>query len=148
MVSSCRFIRFDNIDDGPAIEDIKITWLPKDNKGEYVYIYFGAVDEQAWVYLNGKFVGQRTFESDGGKDPDMLWTRPFMIDVTKLVHRDGPNNLAVRVHNYALQVKKGVIDDPTFLPIIYAIDDDNDNRISNSFSYKHPSLNKKIQLVH
>jgi len=29
----CRFMRFDNIDEGPASEDIKITWLPKDEEG-------------------------------------------------------------------------------------------------------------------
>lgn len=34
------------------------------------------------------------------------------------------NSIGWEVHNYATQVKKGVIDDPTFLPIIYAIDDE------------------------
>ena len=92
----------------------EVPALPKLNGGEHVYIYFGAVDEQAWVYLNGELVAEHTIESTGGKSIHALWERPFMVDITKIIHRDGPNTLTVRVHDSAAQ---GGIWRPVFLVV-------------------------------
>jgi beta-glucuronidase len=51
--------------------------------GERAFLRFGAVDYHAYVYLNGKFVG----EHEGG-------FTPFTFEVTKLL-RDGDNRLTV-----------------------------------------------------
>ena len=77
--------------------------LPEGSEGKLVYIYFGAVDEQAWVYLNGELVGEHTIESSGGLSVDTLWEQPFTVDITESVRRDRPNTLAVRVHDSIAQ---------------------------------------------
>ena len=51
--------------------------------GKRAFLRFGAVDYHAYVYLNGKFVG----EHEGG-------FTPFSFEVTKLL-RDGDNRLTV-----------------------------------------------------
>ena len=45
-------------------------------QGKEVSLMFGAVDESAWVWVNGKFSGKRLYV----KDPD--WSTPFAIDIT------------------------------------------------------------------
>lgn len=44
------------------------------------------------------------------------------------------------VHDYALKVKKGIIEDPTFLPVIYAADDDDDWEDPKVWKKCNPSL--------
>ena len=57
-----------------------------------VEMAFGAVDEVAWVWLNGKYVGQH----DEGT---MGWNRPFDLDVTEEIKYNGENVLVVRVYD-------------------------------------------------
>ena len=45
-------------------------------KGKEVYLIFGAVDESAWVWVNGKYSGKRLYV----RDPD--WSVPFAIRIT------------------------------------------------------------------
>ena len=73
--------------------------LPE-QKRKFATIYLGAVDEQAWIYLNGKLVFEHTVKSTG-LTILKLWEKPFSIDVSKLLYDDRPNVLAVRVHNEA-----------------------------------------------
>lgn len=52
----CRvyFYRFENIDDDPEVKDIKITTLPDDDRGIFVYRpsgEIGRIEEPAWVVL-------------------------------------------------------------------------------------------------
>jgi len=77
--------------------------LPKlpDKTRTFAYLYFPMADEQAWVYLNGQVVGEHTEKSEG-RTYDAIWDQPFAVDVTKHHKKDGPNLLAVRVHNAAL----------------------------------------------
>jgi hypothetical protein len=64
---------------------------------------FGAVDEQAWVYVNGKKVGEHSLQSESrpGHEvtPETLWDKPFTIKVKADVLKPGENLLAVRIHN-------------------------------------------------
>ena len=39
-------------------------------------LYFGAVDESCWVYVNRELAGEHIFEKDGD------WRTPFEIDIT------------------------------------------------------------------
>lgn len=57
-----------------------------------VELYFQAVDESAWVWLNGKYIGQHDVGPDG-------WDKPFWLDVTKEINWDGENVLTVRVED-------------------------------------------------
>ena len=61
-------------------------------------LWFQAVDEQAWVYLDGKAVFEHTTRSTGLEIND-LWTRPFAVDISN--HWDGKRaaQVTVRVHN-------------------------------------------------
>lgn len=89
----CRvyFYRFDNIDDDPEIEELKITTLPDDERGIHVYLpsgNIGRIEEPAWVILpDGRlFCSMRTnlgsvfyaVSSDGGAS----WTQasPLRFD--------------------------------------------------------------------
>lgn len=76
--------------------------MPKERKGERLAIEFGAVDEQAWVYVNGVLVGEHTAKSTG-KDAGSLWDQPFTIEVKPEQLLYGvENTFVVRVHNSAL----------------------------------------------
>ena len=67
---------------------------------KFAYVHFGAVDEQAWVYLNGKLIMEHTTKTTG-LVVHQLWLEPFGVDVSNQLRKDGPNVLAVRVHNSA-----------------------------------------------
>lgn len=73
--------------------------FPREWAGEPVHLTFGGVDEQAWVYVNGQFVGEHTVDSE--KLPvGELWNRPFTIKVPAEQVKPGEENvLVVRVHN-------------------------------------------------
>lgn len=61
--------------DGIAWYATSIT-IPPEWKGKReVYLYFGAVDEAAWVYLNGKLLGEHPFVK-----PDD-WNTPFSFRI-------------------------------------------------------------------
>ena len=69
--------------------------IPAEWKGREIEIYFGAVDESAWIYLNGKKTGERIFRK-GSED----WKTPFRIPITSVIDWDKPaQTLVVRVHD-------------------------------------------------
>jgi hypothetical protein len=65
---------------------------PKDWEGKKLLLAFGAVDEQAWVWLNGVKVG----ESTAGPS---AWNSAFEIDISNSIQPGRENILFVRVHN-------------------------------------------------
>ena len=66
-----------------------------------VSLHFGGVDEQAWVYVNGHYVGEHTVAATG-QPIATLWNKPFDIPVpAEILNPDGPNDLVVRVHTHA-----------------------------------------------
>ena len=72
---------------------------PAEWKGKTVRLLFGAVDEQAWVYVNGRLVREHTEKSEG-KSYNELWEAPFIAEVpSDQLELGKPNVLAVRVHN-------------------------------------------------
>jgi len=50
--------------------------IPESWKGKDIYLRFGAVDESAWVYVNGKLAGEHIYQH-----PDD-WILPFEIPIT------------------------------------------------------------------
>jgi len=77
----------------------RLTWdapavtMPK---GARLRLWFGAVDEQATVWVNGRKVGAHT------EPPDIGWDERFAVDVTGVLKPGQPNVIAVRVRNDAL----------------------------------------------
>ncbi|NCO35439.1 MAG: hypothetical protein AUJ92_14140 [Armatimonadetes bacterium CG2_30_59_28] len=59
-----------------------------------VEIAFGAVDEIAWVWINGRYVGQHDLGTEG-------WDKPFTLDVTKELKWGEKNQITVRVYDSA-----------------------------------------------
>lgn len=57
-------------------------------------IAFGGVDEVAWVWINGQYVGQHDLGTEG-------WDKPFALDVTKELKWGEKNQITVRVYDSA-----------------------------------------------
>ncbi len=65
---------------------------------EFLYLHFGAVDEDAYVYLNGKLVHEHSCDSTG-LHPSDIWTMPFVLDVRPHLKFGQKNTVAVRVYS-------------------------------------------------
>lgn len=59
-------------------------------KGRPVHLAFGGVDNEAYVYVNGTFVGEH-----------YGWNTPFILDISEAVNYKGQNAVAVRVYDGA-----------------------------------------------
>ncbi len=73
--------------------------LPPDWRGKPIRLLFGAVDKQAWIYVNGEQVREHTIESEG-MTVDALWDHPFTAEVAP--ERLKPNDwniLTIRVYS-------------------------------------------------
>ena len=55
---------------------------------------FGGVDECAWVWVNGVYVGGQDIGPEG-------WNQPFRVDVTRELRWGAPNQITVRAMNTA-----------------------------------------------
>jgi len=64
--------------------------MPEKIDSNAVEIAFGAVDEAAWVWLNGEYLGCHDLGLEG-------WNQPFEVDCRKEVRWGAENVLAVRV---------------------------------------------------
>lgn len=85
--------------------------VPENAQEQHIYLYFGAVDEQAWVYVNGEPALEHSAESTG-LGADAIWDLPFASEVSRLLHIGQPNRIAVRVHNKA---GRGGVTRPVYL---------------------------------
>jgi len=64
-------------------------------------MFFGAVDEQAEIWINGELALRHTSDVLG-LSKDFLWHMPFIFDPVKYM-KPGKNVIAVRVKNECLQ---------------------------------------------
>lgn len=97
--------------DTPAGNQTGFGWyrttftLPPEHAGKPVELQFGGVDEQAWVYVNGKPAGEHTLKSESRPGQEVtvedLWDRPFTLTIAPELLQAGPNALVVRIHNSA-----------------------------------------------
>jgi len=67
---------------------------PTEWDGKKLLLAFGAVDEMAWVWVNGKKAGEQTIGPSA-------WNSAFEIDISDCVQVGKKNTLAVRIHNSA-----------------------------------------------
>lgn len=73
-------------------------------------LQFSGVDEEAWVYVNGQFIGERSVKSTG-RTIGEIWEEPFAVAVPRELLRPGEENtFVVRVHDsaYAGGIYRGV----------------------------------------
>jgi hypothetical protein len=79
---------------------IGVTWyrgtfrLPTRPEHLAVDLRFAGVDETAWVWLNGDYVGEHDIGPSG-------WNKPFHFDVTGMLRWEGVNQITVRAMNTA-----------------------------------------------
>ncbi|MBQ7258257.1 MAG: DUF4838 domain-containing protein [Abditibacteriota bacterium] len=104
--SSWKKIKSGEYYDGTIGEYIGTSWYRRiDNisaeemKAENIYYIFGACDEEATVYVNGKKVLEHTCESLN-LTPEQIWLKPFIIDIKPYV-TEGENIISVKVYNAA-----------------------------------------------
>jgi len=62
----------------------------------HVYLYFMGANEEAWVYVNGEPVCERTYASTGKSAGDLVGA-PFSADIKRYLVGTGPQRVAVRV---------------------------------------------------
>ena len=68
--------------------------IPAEWKGKEIYLIFGAVDESAWVYVNGKFAGKHIFTAAND------WQTPFAIPITDTIDwKQEKQTVVVRVED-------------------------------------------------
>ena len=70
--------------------------LPPSCRGKHVYLYFGACDEEAWVWVDGQPLGERT-AAGTGTHVSVLWRQPFALEATGQVTPGDEHSLTVRV---------------------------------------------------
>ena len=68
--------------------------MPAAVKGRDLSLSFGAVDESAWVYLNGRQIGEHVIG-------DVGWDQRFEIPLGDAVNIGASNILTVRVRDRA-----------------------------------------------
>ena len=89
--------------------------LPADWAARDVHFLFHAIDEQAWVYVNGKQVGEHSEKSEK-VDIGVLWDEPFIVKVKADDLRPGKENvIVVKIHN--LKGASGIWKKVQFRPV-------------------------------
>jgi len=72
--------------------------VPANLGRKHLYLHFGAVDEDAWVYVNGKLVLEHSCSSTG-LTPEQIWLTPFAFEAGPALRLGQGNTIAVRVLN-------------------------------------------------
>lgn len=81
---------------GSGVAWYRLTFdLPAREAPPRAQLDFQAVDESAWVWVNGQFAGEHDEGPSG-------WDKPFRIDVTDKLVWGGKNQITVRVLNTAM----------------------------------------------
>lgn len=63
-------------------------------KGRKIYLFFEAVDESCWIYVNGKLAGEHIFKKPND------WNTPFAIRIDKLIDwQEEQQTITVRVRD-------------------------------------------------
>jgi hypothetical protein len=70
--------------------------IPADWQNRDVFLYFGAVDESCWVFVNGQTAGEHVFRERND------WTTPFTIPISSVVDWSRPRQaIIVKVEDRA-----------------------------------------------
>ncbi len=74
----------------------ELVLTPTQRKRKHVWVLFPAVDEEAWLYANGRPAVEHT-AAKTGVPPGKLWNTPFVVDVKPFADSAGKVTLALRV---------------------------------------------------
>jgi hypothetical protein len=80
--------------------------VQKDWSARAIDFLFEAVDEQAWVYLNGKLIGEHSVKSEG-VGIGVLWNEPFIAHAKAEYIKPGAKNLLI-VKTHASRGAQGI----------------------------------------
>lgn len=73
----------------------RVTWnVPTSAAGKKLFLAFAAVDEEAWIWVNGRAAGEHAEGPRG-------WNKRFLIEVTEQIEPGRDNLIAVQVFNVA-----------------------------------------------
>lgn len=72
-------------------------------------------------------------------------TQPLLICLTTAGSNKTDGNICWQIHSYAKKVEKGIIDDPTFLPVIYAADESDDIQLESTWKKANPNYGISIR---
>ena len=72
-------------------------------------------------------------------------SQPIIMAITTAGASKTDGNICWEVHDYAMKVKSGIIDDDSFLPIIYAADEDDDITLESTWKKANPNYEKSIK---
>ena len=64
--------------------------IPEKHRAGKLYLWFESADKEAWVWVNGKKLGE-----------NHVWNIPFGIDITDVVKPEGENTVVVKIYSYA-----------------------------------------------
>jgi len=78
---------------------------------KHLYLYFGSVDEDAWVYLNGELACEHSCKTTG-LPPEVIWRTPFAFDPRPGLKLGATNSIAVKVLN---RLSMGGVYQPVYL---------------------------------
>jgi hypothetical protein len=67
---------------------------PELPQGKRVFLHFGAVDESAWLYVDGQLVAWYDTAH-----PELTWNEPFLLELTGSLESGAEHLLAIRVGN-------------------------------------------------
>ena len=62
------------------------------------FLYFGAADEESWIYVDGKLAFEHSRRTTGLGFSE-LWTRPFFFECGKVLTPGREHTIAVKVFN-------------------------------------------------
>jgi len=82
---------------GSAWYRLRFT-MPEDfDTRKHLWLLFGAADKEAYVYIDGKKVFERTAASTGISNKYLLWDMPFKFDARELLKPGCEHQITVRV---------------------------------------------------
>ena len=93
-------IRIGTFWDGQGYEDLEEGWYrlrykcPELPEGKRTFLHFDAVDESAWLYVDGELIAWYDTAY-----PDMTWEKPFLLEVTGDLKSRREHLLMIRVCN-------------------------------------------------
>ena len=72
-------------------------------------------------------------------------SQPVIMAITTAGSSKTDGNICWEIHDYADKVKKGIIQDDTFLPVVYAADEDDDITLESTWIKANPNYGKSIK---
>lgn len=111
--------------------------IPSDAAGSHGFNASGVVVDEVHVQPNRDLIDVLTTSTGARR-------QPLTFYITTAGH--DRHSICWELHDYALKVKSGVIQDDTFLPIVYAADEEADWKDPATWAAANPSLGTTLKL--